>query len=230
MAGFLVSMLLAERDAGWLSAPVALSLALAGWAGGVAVLVRGRLRDAAEALLWTSFESKERLRRELGEGFAPTGPREAVLWLRRHPLEPRTARHRVAALLMVGDVAAARREADALPEATPLAAFEAEVARGQVALAEGRPAGLDAVRARAATLEDPADRDHAERTLLTLEAMRAVAERRDPLPALGDLRRRIGERARGILWTRYWIPLAVVLGAVAALIWVVLAVVGPLLG
>jgi hypothetical protein len=229
VAGLLGSVLLSERGAGWLSAPAALALALVGWAAGLALLVPGRLRRAAEALLWTSFESRDRARSELGEGFVPAGPREAALWLRRHPLEPRTARHRVAALLMAGDLDAARREADALPEPTPLAAFEAEVARGVVALAAGRAPDLAAAMARAGSLTDPADRDHAERALLSMEAMRAVAERRDPLPVLGKLRAQLGERARGILWTRYWLPLAAVLSAVAVLIWAVLALAGPLL-
>jgi hypothetical protein len=229
VAAVAVSALLAERGAGWLSAPVGLALALAGWAAGLALLVRGGLRRAAEALLWTSFEAKERARRELGEGFVPAGPREAAFWLRRHPLEPRTARQRVVALVMIGDLDAARREADALPEPTPLAAFEAEAARCQVALSEGRPADLDAARARAASLTDPEDRDHAERTLLALEAMWAAAQRRDPLSALGELRLRLGERARGILWTRYWLPPAGLLSAVAVAIWAALAVAGPLL-
>ena len=154
-----------------------------------------------------------RARREAyGDGSVPATSRQARRWLAKHPDDSDATRGaRVWAYLVLGDLVAARRFADRMPNASATDRYHRAGAAAMVRLVEGGDPALDEVRRAAAELDDPG-RSEAEVDIALLEALVAAADGGDWRTALLVVRDRVG-RATGLVLVRWFLPVVALVAA-----------------
>jgi hypothetical protein len=147
-----------------------------------------------------------RVRREaFGDGSVPATPRQARAWLARHGEDTDATRGaRVWAMLVVGDLEAARVLARRMPEGSATDRFHRAAARAMVRLVEGGEPGLGELHGAAAELYG-AERTEAEIDIGLLEALVAAADGGDWRAAILALHDRV-DAATGQVLARWFLP------------------------
>ena len=147
-----------------------------------------------------------------GDGRVPANPRQARAWLARHPDDtPKTRGARVWAMLVLGDLEAARRLAGAMPDDTPLERYYGGTAGAMVRLVEGGDPRLDEVRELALELDDAGKRQ-AEIDIALAEALVLAADGGDWRAAILRARGRV-EPAVGYVLARWFLPVGLLIAA-----------------
>jgi hypothetical protein len=176
---------------------------LAGVASVVVVVIGGafawpwlldpKRRAGLELLLDHNCHERWEWKQETGTNV----PRNAVAarrWLDDHP----TGEGRASMLLRVGRLAEADAAIAAIEPDTPEEAFGVEILRKTREQIAGERPDLSALHASWRSLPDPRERRHQRECLALLDALIAVAERRDPWPLLAQARAEIGEVHRSM--------------------------------
>jgi len=101
-------------------------------------------------------------------------------------------------LLRVGRLAEADAAIASIEPDTPEEAFGVEILRKTREQIAGERPDLSALHASWRSLPDPRERRHQRECLALLDALIAVAERRDPWPLLAQARAEIGEVHRSM--------------------------------
>jgi adenine/guanine phosphoribosyltransferase-like PRPP-binding protein len=147
-----------------------------------------------------------------GDGRVPANAGQARSWLARHPDDtPETRGARVWAMLVLGDLEAARRLARAMPDATPLERYNGATARAMLRLVEGGDPELDDVRALAQELDEEG-RAQAEIDVALAEALVLAADGGDWRGAILCARDGV-EPAVGFVLVRWFLPVAALIAA-----------------
>jgi hypothetical protein len=115
-------------------------------------------------------------------------------WLDDHP----TGKGRASMLLRVGRLVEADAAIAAIEPDTPEEAFGVEILRKTREQIAGERPDLSALHAAWRSLPDPRERRHQRECLALLDALIAVAERRDPWSLLAPARAEIGEVHRSM--------------------------------
>jgi hypothetical protein len=177
----------------------------------------GDFGDALAVAGWSRLEAEDRWRK-VGAGRIPRSPTEAAAWLVRHPDPSTLQAQRISALLMVGDLAAARATLDSSPGDTPYERFDVASDRWFIHFVEGEVPPLDSVEAAAAEIVDEHERRLATVGVATLRACAAVVEGRDWVAPVAAVRADLGDAAAGIVAARYIVPQWTALAAIAGVL------------
>ena len=191
-------------------------------------LVRGRGRAALETFAWIGRWDAIRWRDVTGVRPAAS-PEQARDWLEANPVRgdapPLQRLARIEPLLMVGDVAAARKIVAGLPVSSPWDRFETQYQRAFVDFTGGQRVDPRPLVAAAEALTDEEERLRAMALVAVGKARLELMAGHDWIAPLADARPVIGQYADGVLRLEIWptlfrleIVVAIVAGAMLALI------------
>ena len=162
----------------------------------------GDFGDALAVAVWARLHAEDEWQR-LGAGRIPIGREQAEAWLAAHPDEATLRAQRLSAQLSAGRLEEARRTLETYPTATPYQRFDQAVDGWILDFVEGRQPALNEVEALAREIDSPDERMVAESSLALARAYLAVATGGDPMAVLAAARPELGDRAAGLVGSRY---------------------------
>lgn len=163
-------------------------------------------KSATEAYLWLAIRAEGHWHELFGEASVPRSRSGMRRFVAATPETSETAGERFAIWLALGDVAAARRVVEQMPDATPSERHARAGAGWLVDFAAGSVGDLAPLRASAAELEDADERLEADVDVAVNAARVEVAARRDWKPPLVAIRERLGAEPATMLWRHAWRP------------------------
>jgi hypothetical protein len=200
-----LSLFVRQQRIGTVLAIAALTVAYAIVATGVfSVALRGLVREALEGLSWQGRWEWLRWRERVGRKI-PTTPGGLRSWLDETSDRPDLDLERIEPLVFLRRYDDAVALAEHLPQDSAWMRFERRVLIDWIDFIRTGRADIETLRQLAAEISDPEERLHADAMVSTAEARRLLAYggATDWLRPLADFRRRLGVRAKGILWREY---------------------------
>ena len=161
-------------------------------------------RAATESYLWLSVRAEDHWRTVFGDRPVPRSAAALRDFVTLTPETPDAAGERAAAWLALGDLAAARRSVEQMPDDTALARHARAVTTWMVDFAGGTITNVEPLRASAAEIEDPAERLEAETDIAANVARIELAAGRDWKPPLAAVRERLGGDPGETVWRHVW--------------------------
>jgi hypothetical protein len=175
----------------------------------------GPFGDALAVAVWARMRAEDHWR-EVGAGRMPVSADQAEAWLAAHPDTETLQPQRLSAQLSAGRLEDARRTLGTYPTATPYERFDQAADGWFLDFLEGDARPFASVDAVAANLEADDDRALAAAGLALMRAHQAAVSGTDPYPALAAARPALGERASGLVGTRYVLRTWTVMMVIAA--------------
>jgi hypothetical protein len=159
--------------------------------------------DAMAVVGFARLDFEARWREATGERRIPRTADQAREWLGRHAADEGQLVQRLSVQALAGDTAAARVTLSRYPATTGHDRFEAASDAWLIDFLEGETPSLSHVDSAAASIQEPEARAHAAANVAVLRAHRAVAEGADWVAPLAAARPLVGERASGIVASRF---------------------------
>ena len=204
LAGVTIDPLTPWAEIVW-SGVFALTFAAAGaWA--VARWLPHDFQAATETYLWLAVRAEAHWHELFGDAAVPRSRSAMRAFIAATPETPETAGERFGIWMALGDLDAARRVVEQMPDDTGSARHARASAVWLVDFAAGSPADLAALRATGAALDDADERLEAEVEVAVDAARIEVAAGRDWKPPLLAVRERLGPEPTAILWRHAWPP------------------------
>ena len=189
----------------------------------------GQFGDALAVVVWARLRAEDRWR-EVDAGRIPIGPEQARAWLAAHPDESSLPPQRLSAQLSAGLLADARLTLTRYPSTTPYERYD-QIADGWfLDFVEGADGRFDAADAAAAAIDTEDERQLVAANGALMRAHVAAAAGQDPYAVLAAARQPLGDRAAGLVGSRYVVRTWTFLMAVAAGLVGVALVVGRMTG
>jgi hypothetical protein len=175
----------------------------------------GRFGDALAVVVWARLRAEDRWR-EVGAGRIPIGPEEAKAWLAAYPEESSLPSQRLSAQMSAGLLANARVTLTRYPTTTPYERYDQIADAWFLDFVEGQDGGFDAADAAAAAIDTDDERQLAAANRALMRAHVAAASGLEPYSVLAAARPALGDRAAGLVGSRYVVRTWTFLMAIAA--------------